>query len=114
MADIKVKESKKGTIKTINKAIVGTQKIKNRVSEAKEKVRENTEKEENTSGTTYAVNKVSNQIKNTPYTIKKLNQANNYGKENFTKTKENIKSAEQKIQYAQKRNSSHYSQNQAT
>lgn len=104
MADIKVKESKKDTIKTINKAIVGTQKIKNRVSEAKEKVRENTEKEENTSGITYAVNKVSNQIKNTPYTIKKLNQANNYGKENFTKTKENIKFAEQKIQYVQKRN----------
>ena len=28
MADIKVKESKKGTIKTLNKAFVGTQKKK--------------------------------------------------------------------------------------
>ena len=30
MADIKVKQSKKGTIKSLNKAVVGTEKIKNR------------------------------------------------------------------------------------
>ena len=34
MADIKVKESKKGTVKTINKAVVGTEKMKDRLVQA--------------------------------------------------------------------------------
>ena len=37
MADIKVKESKKGTVKTINKAVVGTEKMKDRLVQAKDK-----------------------------------------------------------------------------
>jgi hypothetical protein len=104
VVDIKIKESKKGTIKSLNKAVVGTEKIKNRITDTKEKVNENTSQEKNTSGTNYAVNKVSNEISNTPYNIKKLNKLNQYGKENFIETRENINIANQKIKYAKKRN----------
>ena len=58
MADIKLKETKKGTIKTLNKSVVGTQKVKNNIISTKEKVLENTEKEDNNNGNIYAVNKV--------------------------------------------------------
>ena len=58
MADIKVKESKKGTIKTLNKAVVGTEKIKNGVVQTKDKIKEETMQEENSSGTNYAIDKV--------------------------------------------------------
>lgn len=104
MADIKVKQSKKGTIKSLNKAVVGTEKIKNRIVETKEKVTKQTSQEENISGTNYAVNKISNQITNTPYNIKRIKQINRYGKENFVKTKQNINIANQKIKYAKRKN----------
>ena len=58
MADIKVKETKKGTIKTLDKATVGTQKIKNRIVETKERINEQTTQEENRVGTNYAIDKV--------------------------------------------------------
>lgn len=104
MADIKVKESKKGTIKTLNKAVVGTEKIKNGVVQTKDKIKEETMQEENTSGTNYAIDKVSNEITNTPNNLKRVNRINTYGKEKYIETKENIDKAREKIKYAKKRN----------
>ena len=37
MVDIKVKQSKKGTIKLLNKAVVGTEKMKDKLVQAKDK-----------------------------------------------------------------------------
>ena len=65
MADIKVKESKKGKIKTINKAVVGTQKIKNNVFDRNNQITEPNTKEENISATEYAIEKSKNAIKHT-------------------------------------------------
>lgn len=104
MADIKVKETKKGTIKTLDKATVGTQKIKNRIVETKEKINEQTTQEENRAGTNYAIDKVSNTISNTPYNIKRVNRLNRKGKNSFEETKQNIVTARQKIKYAKKKN----------
>lgn len=103
MADIKVKETKKGTIKTLDKATVGTQKIKNRIVETKEKINEQTTQEENRAGTNYAIDKVSNTISNTPYNTKRVNRLNRKGKNSFEETKQNIATARQKIKYAKKK-----------
>ena len=65
MADIKVKESKKRTIKTINKAVVGTQKIKNNVFDKNKQFTELSRQEENLSATEYAIEKSKNAIKHT-------------------------------------------------
>ena len=46
MANIKVKESKKGTVKTLNKAVIGTEKMKNRIVETKEKINETNQNSE--------------------------------------------------------------------
>ena len=100
MADIKTKSSKKGTIKTINKQLVGTQRIKDRLVETKERVRENTE-EKGENGTNYAMNKISNAGQKAPY---KMEQLNRYGKNNIKQTKENIIKANEKVKYIKKRN----------
>ena len=43
MADIKTKDSKPKTIKTLNKAVVGTQNIKDNLVSTKEKINDNTQ-----------------------------------------------------------------------
>ena len=43
MADIKTKDSKSKTIKTLNKAVVGTQNIKDNLVSTKEKINDNTQ-----------------------------------------------------------------------
>ena len=91
MADIKVKENKKGTIKTINKAVVGTQKIKNNVSEKNKQITEMSKQDENISTTEYAIEKSKNVIKNASYGTK---QANKIGFNSFKQTRQNL----QKIQ----------------
>jgi len=63
MADIKVKQSKKGTIKTLNKNVIKVQKIKDNLVSAKEKTKETYEKDYN-SGTDYATNRITNNINN--------------------------------------------------
>ena len=40
MADIKLRETKKGTIKTLNKSVVGLQKMKSELVQAKEKIQD--------------------------------------------------------------------------
>lgn len=87
MANIKVKESKKGTIKTLNKAVIGTEKMKNRIVETKEKINETNQNSEDNS-TNYAINKITTTTQNTPYTINKLNSI---GKSNFKQTRDHKK-----------------------
>lgn len=101
MIDIKIKESKKGTIKTLNKTVVETQKFKSRLIETKEKINENIQEDEKISGTNYAINKITNSTKSSPYYIKKSNRI---GKESYKKTKENLQIIKQKIKYAKKKN----------
>ena len=98
MADIKTKSSKKGTIKTINKQLVGMQRVKDRLVETKEKIQENTEQAED-NGTNYAINKISNTSQKVPY---KMEQLNRYGKNNIKQTKENIIKANEKVKYIRK------------
>lgn len=57
MPNIKIKENKKGTIKTINKSIVNTQKMKDKLIQVKEKTKETNENEFKTEKE-YATNKV--------------------------------------------------------
>lgn len=103
MADIKVKESKKGTIKTLNKAVVGTQRIKNEIVQTKEKIGEETMQEENTSNINYAMDRISDKVANTPNNLKRINKINTYGKSKYIETRENIKKSVQKIKYAKKK-----------
>ena len=94
MADIKVKESKKGTVKTINKAVVGTEKMKDRLVQAKDKTKETYQEETSDNGTEYAINKISKTASNLPNNVYRLNK---YGKKNFDKTVQNIQNVNQKI-----------------
>mgnify|MGYP003306270107 CR=1 FL=1 len=65
MSNIKIKENKIGTIKTINKSIVNTQKMKDNLIQVKEKTKETSENEFKTEKE-YAIDKVSTAMKNTP------------------------------------------------
>ena len=100
MADIKTKSSKKGTIRTIDKQLVGIQKTKDRLTQTKERIRESTEKTEYNE-TNYAINKISNTSQNAPYKIERLNR---YGKNSVNQTKENIIKTNEKVKYIKKRN----------
>ena len=51
MADIKTRDSKPKTIKNLNKAVVGTQNIKDNLVSTKEKVKENTPQNSNEENT---------------------------------------------------------------
>ena len=62
MVDIKVKQSKKGTIKLLNKAVVGTEKMKDKLVQAKDKTKETYQEETSNNGTDYAINKISKQL----------------------------------------------------
>lgn len=61
MANIKTKDTKKGTIKTIDKAVIATQKIKQSYVATKEKA-ENVAKTDGNSPEEYAGNRVENEI----------------------------------------------------
>ena len=101
MADIKIKQSKKGTVKTINKAVVGTEKVKDRLVQVKDKTKETYQEETSDNGTEYAINKISNTTSNLPNDIYRLNK---YGKRNFDKTVQNIQNVNQKLKTIKKKN----------
>lgn len=101
MADIKVKQDKKGTIKTINKAIVNTEKMKDKLVQAKDKVKETYQEDTSDSGTDYAINKISKTTSNLPNNVYRINK---YGKVNINKTVENIQNAKQKIKNIKNKN----------
>ena len=103
---IKTKQQNKEKIKTLNKAIIGTQKIKNRVITTKDKINNMTNAdEEKENSNEYAINKISSNMQKIPYKFQKFNE---YGKENFEITKNNIYQLNQKLKndkkkiYAQK------------
>lgn len=96
MADIKTKDSKPKTIKTLNKAVVGTEKIKDNIVSTKEKVNENspTNKDEN-NNIEYGSNKITGASSITASTI--ATNFNKYGKKSFNETKDNIIKSKVKI-----------------
>ena len=100
MADIKIKEKKKETVKTLNKAIVNTEKVKDKSIQMKNKVSE-TYEETNENGTNYAINRISRQTKRTPDDIRRLNRI---GKRNFKKTVENTQKTVDRIRKIKSRN----------
>ena len=101
MADIKVKENKKGTVKTIDKIVVGKEKMKNKLVQAKDRTRETYQEETSNSGTEYAINKISKTTKNLPNNIYKISK---YGKTNLDRTLQNIQNANQKMKMIKKKN----------
>lgn len=94
MADIKVKQSKKGTVKTINKAVVGTEKIKDRLVQTKDKTKEIYQEKTSNSGTEYATENITKTIYNMPHNVYKTNRI---GINNFRKTRKNIYKTQETI-----------------
>ena len=101
MIDIKEKKSKKGTIKTLNKAITGTERIKDNILGTKTKIDKTTDQTEYTSGANYAIDKISNVAKKSPNESIRLYK---HGKNNFIRTTNNVKEIKEKIKYIKKRN----------
>lgn len=93
MADIKTKI--KGTIKTIDKAVVQTEKFKNNIITAKEKINEYSSEEANQNPESFATTKVQGSINYS--TRKGAEKFNKYGKKSVKDTKENIIKGKEKI-----------------
>ena len=99
MADIKVKDIAKKGVKTINKAVVQTERFKDNIVRTKEKAEET----------------VSNDIKSNEYASNKIkfatdrvfdesvNQFNKQGQKSFMKTKENYQKSKAKIKQLKKK-----------
>ena len=88
MYDIKVKEKQKGTIKTINKSLIATQKIKENVLKGKDMSNDLKTDNNESNETDFATNTVENSlisIKN-----KSINTFNKYGKKSALETRDNI------------------------
>lgn len=93
MKNIKIKENRKGTIKTIDKGLISTQKLKDNLISIKDKTKEKYENNYN-SGEEYATEKITQTMSNMPNNIYRVNQV---GKNNFRKTKDNIYKIKDKI-----------------
>lgn len=93
MADIKTKQSKKGTIKTLDKDVIQVQKFKDKLISTKDKTKETYENNYN-SGTEYAINEISKQADSIPNNIYKVNKV---GKNNFQQTRENLSKVQENI-----------------
>ena len=98
MADIKLRETKKETIKTLNKSVVGLQKMKSELVQAKEKIQDIGKQEDNAYD--YATGQVSSSMQETPNTMINTNKKmiNNY-----KNTRQNIQKTRANLQYAKKR-----------
>lgn len=105
MADIKTKQSKKGTIKTLDKNVIQVQKFKDKLISTKDKTKETYENNYN-SGTEYAINEISKKAESMPNNIYKVNKVgkNNFQQtqENLTKLQENIKNLKRKSKIKQR------------
>lgn len=96
MADIKTRDSKPKTIKTLNKAVVGTQNIKDNLVSTKEKVKENTPQNSNEENTIdYGSNKITGDSSITASTV--ATEFNKYGKKSLYETKDNVIKANEKL-----------------
>ncbi len=99
MADIKTRQVKKGTVKTLDKNIVKVQRFKDNLISAKDKTKETYENEHN-SGTEYATDKITRNMANIPNNIYR---ANKKGIESFRQTQENINKTKETIKKVQKK-----------
>lgn len=96
MTNIKTKDLKPKTIKTLNKAVVGTQNIKDNIVSTKEKINENTpNKDSQENSIDYGSNKITGASNITASTI--TTKFNKYGKSSFNETKDNIVKSKVKI-----------------
>ena len=87
--DIKTKKDKKRDIKTFNKAVLGTQKIKNSVIKSKEQINTNNNEDNEIN---YTTNKLTDISKLGAYSL------HEYGKKGVAETRSNLQ--EMKIKYA--------------
>ena len=95
MADIKTKDSKPRTIKTLNKAVVGTQNIKDNLVSTKEKINDNTQNKNEENNIEYGSNQITGASSITASAV--ATKFNKYGKKSFEETKDNIIKSKVKI-----------------
>ena len=105
MSDIKTREVIKGTIKTLDKSAIVSQKTKDTLVNVKSKS-ESAYKSNETNANEYAINKINNAERTTVGSVVPLNRK---GKNAFIETKENIQKGKIKVKniknkLAEKRN----------
>ena len=99
MADIKVKDIAKKGVKTINKAVVQTERFKDNIVRAKEKAEETVSNDINSNE--YASNKIK--FATDRVFDESVNQFNKQGQKSFMKTKENYQKSKAKIKQLKKK-----------
>lgn len=99
MADIKIKEKVKKGVKTINKAVVQTEKFKDNIVRTKEKAEETVSNDINSNE--YASNKIK--FATNKAVDEGINQFNKQGQKSLLKTKENYQKSKAKIKQLKKR-----------
>mgnify|MGYP001130072729 CR=1 FL=1 len=99
MADIKVKDIAKKGVKTINKAVVQTERFKDNIVRTKEKAEETVSNDTNSNE--YAGNKIK--FATDRAFDESVNQFNKQGQKSFMKTKENYQKSKAKIKQLKKK-----------
>lgn len=99
MADIKIKEKVKKGVKTINKAVVQTEKFKDNIVRTKEKAEETVSNDINSNE--YVSNKIK--IATNKAVDEGINQFNKQGQKSLLKTKENYQKSKAKIKQLKKK-----------
>lgn len=99
MADIKVKDIAKKGVKTINKAVVQTERFKDNIVRTKEKAEETVSNDINSNE--YASNKIK--FSTDRAFDESVNQFNKQGQKSFMKTKENYQKSKAKIKQLKKK-----------
>lgn len=99
MADIKVKDIAKKGVKTINKAVVQTERFKDNIVRTKEKAEETISNDINSNE--YASNKIK--FATDRAFDESVNQFNKQGQKSFMKTKENYQKSKAKIKQLKKK-----------
>ena len=99
MADIKVKDIAKKGVKTINKAVVQTERFKDNIVRTKEKAEETVSNDINSNE--YASNKIK--FATDRVFDESVNQFNKQGQKSFMKTKENYQKSKTKIKQLKKK-----------
>lgn len=99
MADIKIKEKSKKGVKTINKAVVQTEKFKDNIVRTKENAEETVSNDINSNE--YASNKIK--FATNKAVDEGINQFNKQGQKSLLKTKENYQKSKAKIKQLKKK-----------
>lgn len=99
MSDIKVKDIAKKGVKTINKAVVQTERFKDNIVRTKEKAEETVSNDINSNE--YASNKIK--FATDRALDESVNQFNKQGQKSFMKTKENYQKSKAKIKQLKKK-----------